>query len=65
LRTLLPDARGVLDAAGKPLVSEPGLYFIGAIAVPTGQFREIGIGAARIAKDAHRRLQMHRASACA
>jgi cation diffusion facilitator CzcD-associated flavoprotein CzcO len=70
LRGLLPDARGVLDASGKPLVSdresaEPGLYFIGAIAVPTGQFREIGIGAARIAKDAHRHLRMQRISTCA
>jgi cation diffusion facilitator CzcD-associated flavoprotein CzcO len=63
LRTLLPDARGVLDASGKPLVSdrhtaEPGLYFIGAIAVPTGQFREIGIGAVKIANDARRHLRM-------
>jgi hypothetical protein len=43
LRTLLADAPGVMDAAGKPLVSnresgEPGLYFIDAIAVPTRQF---------------------------
>jgi cation diffusion facilitator CzcD-associated flavoprotein CzcO len=68
LRALLPEARGVLDAAGKPRLSdqesaEPGLYFIGAIPVATGQLREIGIGAARIAKDARRHLGMQRASA--
>jgi cation diffusion facilitator CzcD-associated flavoprotein CzcO len=54
LRTLLPDAEGVLTDSGAPLVSgrttaEPGLFFCGAIAVPTGQLREIGIEAARIA----------------
>ena len=40
---------------GKPLVSgkptsAPGLFFCGAIASPTGQLREIGIEAERIAK---------------
>ena len=55
LRGLLPDAKGVLDPQGKPLVSgkptaEPGLFFCGAIASPTGQLREIGIEATRIAK---------------
>ncbi len=54
LRTLLPEAEGVLSDAGKPLVSgartvERGLFFCGAIASPTGQLREIGIEAARIA----------------
>jgi cation diffusion facilitator CzcD-associated flavoprotein CzcO len=54
LRALIPDARGVLDDTGKPLVSgrptaEPGLFFCGARAVPTGQIREIGIEAERIA----------------
>jgi NADPH-dependent glutamate synthase beta subunit-like oxidoreductase len=54
LRPLLPDAKGVLSDSGKPLVSgaptaEPGLFFCGAIASPTGQLREIGIEAARIA----------------
>jgi hypothetical protein len=54
LRMLLPDARGVLTESGAPLVSgrataEPGLFFCGAIAVPTGQLREIGIEARRIA----------------
>ncbi len=59
LRALLPDAKGVLDAAGKPLVSdkptaEPGLYFVGAIASATGQIRQIGIGAKRVASLARR-----------
>jgi cation diffusion facilitator CzcD-associated flavoprotein CzcO len=54
LRRLLPEVKGVLDEQGKPLVSgrptaEPGLYFCGLIAVPTGQFREIGIEARRLA----------------
>jgi cation diffusion facilitator CzcD-associated flavoprotein CzcO len=53
LRALLPDARGVLNATGAPLVSGPtaerGLFFCGVIAVPTGQLREIGIEAQRIA----------------
>lgn len=62
LRALLPDAEGVLDAAGRPLVSdeptaEPGLYFVGAIASPRGQLRQIGIGATRIAEVARRFLR--------
>jgi hypothetical protein len=55
LRALLPDARGVLSQSGRPLVSgrptaEPGLFFCGAITSPTGQLREIGIEAVRIAE---------------
>ena len=55
LRDLLPEAKGVLADDGRPLVSgrptaEPGLFFCGAIPSPTGQFREIGIEAARIAE---------------
>ena len=62
---LLPDAKGVLDAQGRPLVSdrptaEPGLSFVGAIASPTGQLRQIAIGAARVANAAARRLQEKR-----
>jgi len=62
LRALLPDAKGVLDAEGRPLVSdkptaEPGLYFVGAIVAPTGQFRQIGIGATRVAEVARRFLR--------
>jgi Pyridine nucleotide-disulphide oxidoreductase len=54
LRSLLPDAKGVLSGAGRPLVSgrptaEHGLFFCGAIASPTGQLREIGLEAIRIA----------------
>ncbi len=54
LRKLLPDVKGVLDAQGGPLLSgqvtaEPGLFFCGLIASPTGQIREIGIEAERIA----------------
>jgi cation diffusion facilitator CzcD-associated flavoprotein CzcO len=53
-RALLPDAAGVLNAEGRPLVSgrrtaAPGLFFCGAIASATGQLREIGIEARRIA----------------
>jgi cation diffusion facilitator CzcD-associated flavoprotein CzcO len=57
LRRLIPDAEGVLDRHGMPLVTGaptnlPGLYFCGQTTVPTGQLREIGIEAQRIAKDA-------------
>jgi cation diffusion facilitator CzcD-associated flavoprotein CzcO len=53
LRELLPNTIGVLSEEGKPLVSgqatnEPGLYFCGLIASPTGQLREIGLEAHRI-----------------
>jgi cation diffusion facilitator CzcD-associated flavoprotein CzcO len=62
LRALLPGVKGVLDGEGKPLISdrptsEPGLYFVGAIASPTGQLRQIGIGATRIAEVASRFLR--------
>jgi cation diffusion facilitator CzcD-associated flavoprotein CzcO len=54
LRALLPNCAGVLSEDGKPLVSgapttEPGLYFCGALTSPTGQLREIGFEAVRIA----------------
>jgi hypothetical protein len=44
---------GVLNERGQPLLtgratSEPGLYFCGHTASPTGQLREIGLEAARI-----------------
>lgn len=57
LRPLLPGAEGVFDRHGMPLVTgratrEPGLYFCGQITSPTGQLREIGIEAQRIADDA-------------
>jgi len=54
LRRLMPDVQGVLDQHGMPMVTgqataAPGLYFCGQITVPTGQLREIGIEAQRIA----------------
>jgi cation diffusion facilitator CzcD-associated flavoprotein CzcO len=54
LRKLLPNVNGVLTQDGKPLVTgqatnEPGLYFCGLVASPTGQLREIGLEARRIA----------------
>lgn len=56
-RALLPDAPETLDARGMPVITDrrssaPGLYFIGARASATGQLREIGIAARRVAKDA-------------
>ena len=55
LRPLLPDVSGVFDDHGMPLATgratpEPGLFFCGLIASPTGQLREIGIEATRIAR---------------
>jgi cation diffusion facilitator CzcD-associated flavoprotein CzcO len=57
LRPLLPDAQGVLNETGAPLVSgrataEPGLFFCGAIPSALGQLRQIGIEATRIADTA-------------
>jgi hypothetical protein len=54
---LVPNVEGVFDDHGMPLVTGaatnvPGLYFCGQITVPTGQLREIGIEAQRIAKAA-------------
>lgn len=54
LRPLLPGVPEVFDRHGMPLVTgqvtaAPGLYFCGQITVPTGQLREIGIEAQRIA----------------
>jgi cation diffusion facilitator CzcD-associated flavoprotein CzcO len=65
LRRLLPDADGVLDASGRPLISDqptvqPGLYFVGAIASPTGQLRQIRLGATRVADVARRFLAEER-----
>jgi NAD(P)H-nitrite reductase large subunit len=59
LRQLMPDLEGVFDRHGMPLVTgqatnAPGLYFCGQITSPTGQLREIGLEAQRIA-DATRR----------
>jgi cation diffusion facilitator CzcD-associated flavoprotein CzcO len=57
LRRLLPGVEGVFDTKGMPRVTggptgAPGLYFCGQITSPTGQLREIGIEALRIAESA-------------
>jgi cation diffusion facilitator CzcD-associated flavoprotein CzcO len=57
LRRLMPDVDGVFDRRGMPRVTgqatvAPGLYFCGQITVSTGQLREIGIEAQRIAAGA-------------
>ena len=64
LGTLLPGLDGVLDAHGAPLctgaeTSAPGLFFCGQIASPTGQLREIGLEARRIAALARAYLSRH------
>ena len=61
LRTLLPGIDGVLSDQGKPLVTgkatnQPGLFFCGLVASPTGQLREIGFEAKRIAELARQDL---------
>ncbi len=65
LRKLLPDVNGVLSEDGKPLVTgqatnEPGLYFCGLVASPTGQLREIGLEAKRIGDLAKLYLDLQR-----
>ena len=55
LRRLIGDVDGVLDAHGAPRVTgaateAPGLYFCGQIVSPTGQLREIGREAQRLAR---------------
>jgi cation diffusion facilitator CzcD-associated flavoprotein CzcO len=62
LRRLIPDEEGVFDRHGMPRVtgratSVPGLYFCGQITSPTGQLREIGVEARRIAESASRYLK--------
>jgi hypothetical protein len=54
---LIADADGLFDQHGMPRITgrptaAPGLYFCGQITVPTGQLREIGIEAQRIADHA-------------
>ncbi len=54
LRSLLPHHQDALDRSGAPIVCgrttcHAGLFFCGHIAVSTGQLREIGLEAARIA----------------
>lgn len=55
LRPLLPQAPELFDHHGLPRVTggettQPGLFFCGQTVVPTGQLREIGIEAERIAR---------------
>ena len=59
LRALIPDVEGVFDRQGMPLLTgqatnAPGLYFCGQTTSPTGQLREIGLEAQRIADSARR-----------
>ena len=59
LRPLVPGEQGVFDAQGMPLLTgrataAPGLYFCGQTASATGQLREIGREARRIADAAKR-----------
>jgi cation diffusion facilitator CzcD-associated flavoprotein CzcO len=61
LRRLVPDNDALFDSRGMPRVTGrpagPGLYFCGQITVPTGQLREIGIEAQRIAASARAYLR--------
>jgi cation diffusion facilitator CzcD-associated flavoprotein CzcO len=68
LRQLMPDMEGVFDQHGMPLVTgqptkAPGLYFCGQITSPTGQLREIGLEAQRIADLAKRATRLSSPSA--
>jgi cation diffusion facilitator CzcD-associated flavoprotein CzcO len=65
LRRLIPDLEGVFDGEGMPLLTgratnAPGLYFCGQTTSPTGQLREIGLEAQRIAESASRYIAMAR-----
>jgi cation diffusion facilitator CzcD-associated flavoprotein CzcO len=65
LRRLIPDLEGVFDGEGMPLwtgraTNAPGLYFCGQTTSPTGQLREIGLEAQRIAESASRYIAMAR-----
>ena len=66
LRPLMGDVKGVLDENGRPLATgrttaAGGLYFCGQITSATGQLREIGIEARRIANLARDYLSQRRA----
>ena len=68
LRPLLPEAADALDAHGAPKVTGtpamlPGLYFCGFRVAPTGQLRQIGTEAVRIAADVAGRGGAGRSSA--
>jgi hypothetical protein len=62
LRRLIPSEDALFDQHGMPRVTgrptaASGLYFCGQITVPTGQLREIGIEAERIAASAKAMLK--------
>ena len=64
LRQLIADVEGVFDRHGMPLVTgqttkAPGLYFCGQITSSTGQLREIGLEAQRIAISARSHMATH------
>ena len=66
LRQLVGDVDGVFDPHGMPLVTgratnAAGLYFCGQITSPTGQLREIGLEARRIADISKRYITAFRA----
>jgi cation diffusion facilitator CzcD-associated flavoprotein CzcO len=68
LRRLIPDVDGVFDAHGMPRVTGkatnvPGLYFCGQTVSATGQFREIGFEAERLAGDIWQYLAARRDAA--
>jgi cation diffusion facilitator CzcD-associated flavoprotein CzcO len=68
LRRLIPDVEGVFDAHGMPRVTGqatdiPGLYFCGQTVSPTGQLREIGREAQRLASDIRQYLSTRRDAA--
>jgi cation diffusion facilitator CzcD-associated flavoprotein CzcO len=68
LRSLIPDMENVFDAYGRPRVTGqatdvPGLYFCGQTVSPTGQLREIGLEAQRLAGDIRQYLAARRDAA--
>ncbi|WP_423899162.1 hypothetical protein [Bradyrhizobium sp.] len=68
LRSLIPDMENVFDAYGRPHVTGratdvPGLYFCGQTVSPTGQLREIGLEAQRLAGDIRQYLAARRDAA--
>jgi cation diffusion facilitator CzcD-associated flavoprotein CzcO len=68
LRQLVGDVDGVFDLHGMPLVTgratnAAGLYFCGQITSPTGQLREIGLEARRIADISKRYITAFRTGA--
>jgi pyruvate/2-oxoglutarate dehydrogenase complex dihydrolipoamide dehydrogenase (E3) component len=70
LSNLLSEVKGVLNEQGVPFVdgrstAEPGLYFCGLLLKRTGQLREIGIDAKRIAGLARRFVQSRQTSLAA